>query len=58
MSDNQFSTCLECGGRIAYTTSAGSGFSRKVWLHLDVEDWQDNPHPADPVNLTIEEPTS
>jgi hypothetical protein len=46
------STCLRCGGRAhagrdvagEYTDAGGGG----VWLHLDQEDWMDDPHPVVP----------
>lgn len=38
--------CTVCGGPIHQST-VGSGFNRPVWVHLNDEDWVDNPHNAE-----------
>ena len=45
----EYAQCATCGGPILFAPTVGSGFRRPVWTHLRREDWESNPHPADPV---------
>jgi hypothetical protein len=40
-------TCAICYGRIALST-VGSGVNHPVWVHLDQQDWINDPHNAEP----------
>jgi hypothetical protein len=42
------SLCDTCGGSITHGATAGSGFDKSVWTHVNDADWVDSPHQAKP----------
>lgn len=55
LSERKWATCAECGGyAITKYDPVRDVYDERTWLHLNREDWQDNPHNVVPIKVRDE----